>query len=181
MTNIHYWKQGICHQPALCHLPADGKERLCHLLIKNRWQRTDRRQRTWLPSANSLPSASGWQIIFAICQQMAKRLANPVAVKSVTAYQPHLFAICQQTAKILCHLLADGKEMGLSLSLLKKAKSEKLKKRKPPASLKKTQPPRISLSPLPCVLDRVPRPPHRSPPPPSPVAAAVGFPYMAGG
>ena len=109
---IHYWKLGICHQPALCHLPADGKERLCHLLIKNRWQRTDRRQRTWLPSANSLPSASGWQIIFAICQQMAKRLANPVAVKSVTAYQPHLFAICQQTAKILCHLLADGKEMG---------------------------------------------------------------------
>ena len=112
----HYWKQGICHQPALCHLPADGKERLCHLLIKNRWQRTDRRQRTWLPSANSLPSASGWQIIFAICQQMAKRLANPVAVKSVTAYQPHLFAICQQTAKILCHLLADGKEMGLFFS-----------------------------------------------------------------
>ena len=112
----HYWKLGICHQPALCHLPADGKERLCHLLIKNRWQRTDRRQRTWLPSANSLPSASGWQIIFAICQQMAKRLANPVAVKRVTAYQPHLFAICQQTAKILCHLLADGKEMGLFFS-----------------------------------------------------------------
>ncbi|VAI90735.1 unnamed protein product [Triticum turgidum subsp. durum] len=43
---------------------------------------------------------------------MAKRLANPVAVKRVTAYQPHLFAICQQTAKILCHLLAHGKEMG---------------------------------------------------------------------
>ena len=112
MIMLHYWKLGICHQPALCHLPADGKERLCHLLIKNRWQRTDRRQRTWLPSANSLPSASGWQIIFAMCQQMAKRLANPVAVKRLTAYQPHLFAICQQTAKIL----ADGKEMGLFFS-----------------------------------------------------------------
>ncbi|XBJ22825.1 hypothetical protein VPH35_001139 [Triticum aestivum] len=43
---------------------------------------------------------------------MAKRLANPMAVKHVMAYQPHLFAICHQTAKILCHLLADGKEMG---------------------------------------------------------------------
>ena len=102
----HYWKQGICHQPALCHLPADGKERLCHLLIKNRWQRTDRRQRTWLPSANSLPSASGWQIIFAICQQMAKRWVGssaatgcqPTSLPSASRWQ-RIFSICWQMAK----------------------------------------------------------------------------------
>ena len=105
----HYWKQGIYHQPALCHLPADGKERLCHLLIKNRWKRTDRRQRAWLPSANSLPFASGWQIIFAICQQMAKRW---VGVQCCNGLSTHLFAICQQMTKNLFRLLADGKEVG---------------------------------------------------------------------
>ena len=70
----------------------------------------------YLPSASSLPSAGGRQ-----------RGTLPSACKKQTAKMPvaisQLFAVCQQMAKNLYHVLADGKEVGLSLFLRVQRKS----------------------------------------------------------
>lgn len=59
----------------------------------------------------SLPSASRWQRIFAVCWQMAKRWGwYAVTLLTATGFA-NLLAICWQMAKIICHPLADGKEL----------------------------------------------------------------------
>ena len=83
----------------LCRQLADGKE----VGLVGRYSSVIH----WAPPT-SLPSASRRKRFFAICWQMAKRWVD----RPLQHWTPtHLFAICWQMAKIICHPLADGKEL----------------------------------------------------------------------